>query len=107
MKKLALALTIVLALGVGVTALPVKAEAAVSENSVEARSAARCGYSNVSGLRIRREANTSSTVLGQYQKGDKIKILNNGATTNGFYKVERDGVRGYVYAGYVTLAGLY
>lgn len=51
-------------------------------------------------LRVRSEANTSSTVLDKLSNGTKVDVI---STTNGWYKISYEDLTGYVSSDYLIL----
>ena len=51
-------------------------------------------------LRVRSEANTSSTVLDKFSNGTKVDVI---STTNGWYKISYEDLTGYVSSDYLIL----
>lgn len=56
--------------------------------------------SGSSTLRVRSEANTSSTVLDKLSNGTKVDVI---STTNGWYKISYEDLTGYVSSDYLIL----
>ena len=63
---------------------------------------AKTGTINTTTVRMRREANTSSDILQLIGEESEVEIL---GEENGWYKVECDGITGYVSSDYVDVEG--
>ena len=62
-------------------------------------STTRKGYSKADDLNFRKKASTSSSVIGEFQKGDSMTVL---AKSGDWYKVKSEKKTGYVHGKYVT-----
>ena len=69
---------------------------------VGASAASGVGTVNTDALRLRSEANTTSTILATASKGDTVVILEDAG--NGWYKVDCNTVEGYMSGEYLTVA---
>ena len=69
---------------------------------VGASAASGVGTVNTDALRLRSEANTTSTILATASKGDVVVILEDAG--NGWYKVDCNTVEGYMSGEYLTVA---
>ena len=63
---------------------------------------AKTGTINTTTVRMRREANTSSDILQLIGEESEVEIL---GEENGWYRVEYDGITGYVSSDYVDVEG--
>ncbi len=63
---------------------------------------AKTGTINTTTVRMRREANTSSDILQLIGEESEVEIL---GEENGWYKVEYNGITGYVSSDYVDVEG--
>lgn len=76
---------------------------AVSAVCMIGASAASCvGTVNTDALRLRNEANTTSTILATASEGDTVVILEDAG--NGWYKVDYNTVEGYMSGEYLTVS---
>ena len=69
---------------------------------VGASAASGVGTVSTDALRLRSEANTTSTILATASKGDTVVILEDAG--NGWYKVDCNTVEGYMSGEYLTVA---
>lgn len=88
------------------TSTPPVEETATSEpekpaepEKTETAAETKVGYINGGTVNVRKEANTSSAIIAQLDKGDKIDII---STNNGWHEVKADGQTGYVSAALVV-----
>lgn len=63
------------------------------------------GTVNTSGLRLRQDAHTESSVLATASEGDTAIVLEDAG--NGWYKVDYNSVEGYMFADYLDIATSY
>ena len=68
---------------------------------IGASAASGVGTVNTDALRLRNEANTTSTILGTASRGDTVVILEDAG--NGWYKVDYNTVEGYMSGEYLTV----
>ena len=78
---------------------PVKKEEINQETPKEEKQTSKFGYISATTVNIRKEPNTSSTILDQLDKKEKIEIL---STANGWHKIKVNGITGYVSASLVV-----
>lgn len=69
---------------------------------IGASAASGVGTVNADALRLREEANTSSTILATASEGDTVVILEDSG--NGWYKVDYNTVEGYMSGEYLTVS---
>lgn len=69
---------------------------------IGASAASGVGTVNTDALRLRDEANTTSTILATASKGDTVVILEDAG--NGWYKVDYNTVEGYMSGEYLTVS---
>lgn len=69
---------------------------------IGASAASGVGTVNTDALRLRNEANTTSTILATASKGDTVVILEDAG--NGWYKVDYNTVEGYMSSEYLTVS---
>ena len=69
---------------------------------IGASAASGVGTVNTDALRLRNEANTTSTILATASEGDTVVILEDAG--NGWYKVDYNAVEGYMSGEYLTVS---